>query len=206
MMVAELNHRVKNILAIVQSVAAQTVRSSSSMEAFAHAFNGRLNSLAIAHDVLTQTRWIGIGLSELLTAVLAPYRSADETRVTIDGPAILLPARAVVPLSMVLHELATNAAKYGSLSGRRGRVDIRWQLAGRTDQTVELTWQERGGPEVRRGAPAGFGTRLIDRVVHHDLDGKTEFDFDPSGLRCTISFARRGQTGPPVTTPGSAVG
>jgi len=205
MMVAELNHRVKNILAIVQSVAAQTVRSSGSLENFAYAFSGRLKALAIAHDILTQTRWIGIGLSELLAAVLAPYRSADKTRVAISGPAILLPARVVVPLSMVLHELATNAAKYGSLSGRRGNVDITWQLADGADQAIELTWQERSGPKVRRTASAGFGTRLIERVVSHDLDGRTAIDFDPDGVRCTLSFAVRGQAGPSVTTLGSAV-
>ncbi|MGB6536744.1 MAG: HWE histidine kinase domain-containing protein, partial [Xanthobacteraceae bacterium] len=107
MLVAELNHRVKNILAIVQSVAAQTMRSSGSLENFSDAFAGRLKALAIAHDILTQTRWIGIGLSELLATMLAPYRSPSGTRVSISGPAILLPARAVVPLSMVLHEMTT---------------------------------------------------------------------------------------------------
>jgi two-component sensor histidine kinase/PAS domain-containing protein len=206
MMVAELNHRVKNILAIVQSVAAQTARSSGTTENFAEAFTGRLKALAVAHDILTQTRWIGIGLSELLAAVLAPYRSADQTRVAISGPAILLPAHTVVPLSMVLHELATNAAKYGSLSKRGGGIDITWQLTGVVEQAVALTWQERGGPKVARGTAAGFGTRLIDRVISHDLDGKTAIDFDPAGLRCTIGFPVRGQPRLSVTTPGSQVG
>jgi two-component sensor histidine kinase len=95
-MVAELNHRVKNILAIVQSVAAQTVRSSNSLENFAAAFAGRLRALAVAHDILTHTRWIGVGLNELLVEVLAPYRSSDEARMSLLGPAVLLPARAVV--------------------------------------------------------------------------------------------------------------
>jgi two-component sensor histidine kinase/PAS domain-containing protein len=187
-MVAELNHRVKNILAIVQSVAAQTLRSSSSLENFADAFGGRLKAIAIAHDILTQTRWIGIGLSDLLAAVLAPYRSQDATRVNIAGPAILLPARAVVPLSMVLNEMTTNAAKYGALSTQRGNIDITWQVSGRVDKSVELIWQERGGPKVKAGAPAGFGTRLIDHVIAHDLDGKTKIDFDPAGVRWTIAF------------------
>jgi PAS domain S-box-containing protein len=187
-MVAELNHRVKNILAIVQSVAAQTMRSSGSLANFANAFAGRLKALAIAHDILTQTRWIGIGLSELLAAVLGPYRSLDETRVSIVGPAILLPARAVVPLSMVLHEMATNAAKYGALSKRRGNIAITWQVSGGDDKSVELVWQERGGPKVKVGAPAGFGTKLIGRIIRHDLDGKTKADFDPAGVRWTIAF------------------
>jgi two-component sensor histidine kinase/PAS domain-containing protein len=194
-MVAELNHRVKNILAIVQSVAAQTVRSSGSLEDFADAFTGRLKALAIAHDLLTQTRWIGIGLNELLAAVLAPYRSAGESRVTISGPAILLPARAVVPLSMVLHEMTTNAAKYGALSTRRGTIDITWQVSDSGDRSVELVWQERRGPVVKPGASAGFGTKLIDRAISHDLDGRTKIDFDPAGVRWTITFSTGGFAG-----------
>ena len=167
MMVAELNHRVKNILAIVQSVAAQTVRSSASLENFAEAFAGRLKALAIAHDILTQTRWIGVGLSELLVAVLAPYRSPDETRVNIAGPQVLLPARAVVPLSMVLHELTTNAAKYGALSTRRGRIDITWQLSRRHRPVGRI-----GLAGTRRTEGQGSGVRVdgfrheIDRSRH----------------------------------------
>jgi two-component sensor histidine kinase len=190
--VAELNHRVKNILAIVQSVAAQTVRASDSLENFADAFTGRLKALSMAHDILTQTRWLGIGLSELLAAVAAPYRSRDESRVNILGPAILLPARAVVPLSMVMHELTTNAAKYGALSTRRGDVEVTWQVSGNADKSVELIWQERGGPKVKASRAAGFGTRLIDHVITHDLDGKTESDFDHAGVRWTITFRVNG--------------
>ena len=152
-MVAELNHRVKNILAIVQSVAAQTVRSSGSLENFADAFTGRLKALAIAHDILTQTRWIGIGLSELLAAVLAPYRSPDEIRVSISGPAVLLPARAVVPLSMVLHEMTTNAAKYGALSTRRGTIDISWQVERRRRTVGRIGLAGAWRPEVKAPAP-----------------------------------------------------
>jgi PAS domain S-box-containing protein len=203
MMVAELNHRVKNILAIVQSVASQTARSSGSLQNFTDAFSGRLKALAIAHDILTQTRWIGIGLNELLAAVLAPYRSVDEARVTLAGPAILLPAHTVVPLSMALHELTTNAVKYGALSARRGGIDITWRLSGGLDQAVELIWQERDGPAVKRGKSSGFGTRLIERVVSHDLDGTTKIDFDPAGVRVTARFPVRGLNGP-VTTFGPA--
>jgi two-component sensor histidine kinase/PAS domain-containing protein len=187
-MVAELNHRVKNILAIVQSVAAQTLRSSSTLENFANAFNGRLKALAIAHDILTQTRWIGIGLNELLVAVLGPYRTPEDPRISIMGPAILLPARAVVPLSMVLHEMTTNAAKYGALSTRRGRIGITWQVSGDIEKSIELVWQEQGGPTVKAGASGGFGTRLIDHVIRHDLDGSTQIDFDPAGVRWTVAF------------------
>jgi two-component sensor histidine kinase/PAS domain-containing protein len=203
-MVAELNHRVKNILAIVQSVAAQTMRSSGSLENFAVAFDGRLKALAIAHDILTQTRWIGIGLSELLAAVLAPYRTPEEPRISISGPAILLPARAVVPLSMVLHELTTNAAKHGALSTRRGKIEITWQLIGNADQSIEMLWQERDGRKVKQPTKTGFGTRLIDRVISHDLDGKTTIEFDPAGLRCTFAFPVSGLAGPSAATFGPA--
>jgi two-component sensor histidine kinase len=187
MMVAELNHRVKNILAIVQSMASQTVRASSSVEDFSDAFTGRLKALAIAHDILTQTRWIGVGLRELLATVLAPYRSSDEMRISIHGPAVLLPARAVLPMSMVLHEMATNAAKYGALSTQQGNVEITWQMHD-DDGSIELVWQERGGPAVKSGTSKGFGTRLIDHVISHDLDGKTRVDFDPGGVRWMLAF------------------
>ena len=190
MLVAELNHRVKNILAIVRSVASQTAGSSSSLDGFTAAFSGRLKAVALAHDILTETRWIGTGLKDLLSAVLSPYHSVDSRRVTIDGPAILLPADALLPLSMAFHELATNAAKYGALSSEDGRIDITWRLAG-AGQTVELVWLERDGPKVELGSSSGFGTRLIDRVIAYDLDGGSEFDFDPLGLRCTLGFRVR---------------
>jgi PAS domain S-box-containing protein len=206
MMVAELNHRVKNILAIVQSVAAQTMRSSGSLENFADAFAGRLKALATAHDILTKTRWIGVGLSELLAAVLAPYRSPDDTRVSILGPPILLPTRAVVPLSMVLHEMTTNAAKYGALSTRRGNIEITWQVSGGIDKSVELVWQERGGPKLEAGASAGFGTRLIDRVVGYDLDGSTTVDFDSAGVRWTMAFPLGGRARGGAASSGAATG
>ncbi|HUZ32382.1 MAG TPA: HWE histidine kinase domain-containing protein [Xanthobacteraceae bacterium] len=194
-LVAELNHRVKNILAIVQSVAAQTLRSSGSLENFAGAFAGRLKALAIAHDILTETRWIGIGLSELLAAVLAPYRAPGGTRISISGPPILLPARAVVPLSMVLNEMTTNAAKYGALSTPSGTVEITWQMTGDGEKSVDLVWVERGGPRVKAAAPTGFGTKLIDHVIRHDLDGNTRIEFDPAGVRWTIAFPVSGLAG-----------
>jgi two-component sensor histidine kinase/PAS domain-containing protein len=163
-LVAELNHRVKNILTIVQSVATQTVRSSGSLDNFSNAFFGRLKALAFAHDMLTQTRWVGIGLNELLATVLEPYRSKDQERVTIAGPTVLLPTRAVVPLSMALHELATNAAKYGALSGLGG-IDIRWRLTGGVDQSIELTWTERGGPKVLRREAGGRKVRRRENLL-----------------------------------------
>jgi two-component sensor histidine kinase len=188
MLVAELNHRVKNILAVVQAMAFKTIRSSDSLAGFNDAFLGRLRALALAHDLLTQTHWAGTNLDDLIAAILKPHRPLDDDRLAIDGPAVRLPARATVPLSMMLHELTTNAIKYGALSTPTGRIDITWKLADRDDQSVEFIWKERGGPKVERRAVSGFGTALIDRVVSADLGGSSHIDFDPAGICCTVRF------------------
>ena len=191
---AELNHRFKNMLTLVQSLAAQTARSSESLENFNDAFLGRLQALASAHDLLTQTRSSGIGLSELVTSILAPFRSREE-RIKASGSHIALPADAVVPLSMTLHELTTNAAKYGALSNTSGHIDIGWRLVEQNGGCqVELTWQESGGPVVRYSA-AGFGTKLIHRVLH-DFGAETEMKFDLQGLHCRVAFPLQRITAP----------
>ncbi|BAM87719.1 signal transduction histidine kinase [Bradyrhizobium oligotrophicum S58] len=202
MLVAELNHRVKNILAIVQSVAGQTLRTSPSLQAFNKAFSGRIQAVSIAHDILTQTRWIGIGFNELLTTVLAAY-GVGEGRIVIDGPPVLLEARLVLPLSMVLHELATNASKYGALSVPFGEVTISWRLSDDRRRLV-LVWLERGGPVIEGGGSRGFGTKLIDRVVRFDLDGEAVLDFEPAGIRVKLTFALTAET-TPEHLPASAV-
>jgi len=120
--------------------------------------------------------------------VLAPYRTPEASRVSIFGDAILVPAHTVVPLSMVLNEMTTNAAKYGALSMPRGRTEITWRVTGEAEKSVELVWQESGGPTVEAAPSTGFGTKLIDHVVRHDLDGETKIDFDPAGVRWTIAF------------------
>jgi PAS domain S-box-containing protein len=183
--VAELNHRFKNMLTLVQSLAAQTVRSSETLDNFNDAFSGRIQALASAHDLLTQTRSSGIGLSELVTGILTPFRSR-EGRIKASGTHITIPADAVVPLSMALHELTTNAVKYGALSTTSGHVDIGWRLVEQDGYKVELTWLESGGPVVRHKA-AGFGTKLIGRVLH-DLGAESEMKFDPKGLHCRFAF------------------
>jgi two-component sensor histidine kinase len=180
--------RVKNILAIVQSVAGQTVRASPSLAEFNKTFAGRIKALSIAHDILTQTRWIGIGLNELLSAVLDPYRSPNTARVTFDGPPVLLPARAVLPLSMAIHELATNASKYGALSTATGRVNVTWKVVHNGVSLVQLFWTEIAGPPLRPGENSGFGTTLIRRVITYDLDGRVDLSFAPQGLRAMLGF------------------
>jgi two-component sensor histidine kinase len=155
------------------------------LENFNDAFSGRLQALASAHDLLMQTHTSGIGLSELVTSILSPFRSRDE-RIKASGSRIALPADAVVPLAMALHELTTNAVKYGALSNASGHIDIAWRLVEQNGSQVELTWQESGGPTVKRRS-AGFGTKLINRVLR-DLGAETDIKFDPQGLRCTVAF------------------
>jgi PAS domain S-box-containing protein len=201
-LVAELNHRVKNILAIVQSVAGQTLRTSPSLPAFNKAFSGRIQAVSMAHDILTQTRWTGIALNELLATVLAPY-GLGEGRFVTEGPPVLLQARLVLSLSMVLHELATNASKFGALSTPSGRVAISWQLLD-DGHRLALTWLERGGPPVEGSGSRGFGTTLIERVVRFDLDGEAAFNFEPDGIRCVLSFALKADVSP-EDVPASAV-
>jgi PAS domain S-box-containing protein len=187
-LVAELNHRVKNILAIVQSIAGQTSRTARSLDAFNTTFSGRIKALSIAHDILTQTRWIGIGLNELLGTVLGPHRGADPARITLEGPPVLLPARAVMPLSMVVHELATNASKYGALSSPRGMVAIDWDVQENGVSKVTMNWHEKNGPTIAGRTAAGFGTTLIKRVVTYDLDGSVDLKFEPAGMQGTLTF------------------
>ncbi len=188
MLVAELNHRVKNILAVVQSVAWQTLAANQSLSGFKEAFDGRLKAISLAHDVLTQTRWRQVELERLLGQSLAPYREPGrEARVTWSGPSLLLPSKVVVPLAMVLHELSTNAAKYGAFSLDTGRLELAWRLFD-DDRWIEFTWVERNGPPVPQQTRTGFGSKLISRVISYDLQGRAELDFRPEGFRCTLSF------------------
>jgi PAS domain S-box-containing protein len=186
MLVAELNHRVKNILAIVQSVAWQTLSANRSPADFKQAFDGRLRALSLAHDILTQGRWGHVEFEQLVERSLAPYYGADNgPHVEWSGACLLLPPNMVVPLSMVLHELSTNAAKYGAFSVEHGRVRIAWW----TDSgKVRFTWTETSGPPVVSDVKAGFGSKLISRVVSYDLAGAADLEFAPEGFRCTLKF------------------
>ncbi len=186
MLVAELNHRVKNILAIVQSVAWQTLSANQSPADFKQAFDGRLRALSLAHDILTLGRWGHVEFGQLVERSLAPYYGADNgPHVEWSGARLLLPPNMVVPLSMVLHELSTNAAKYGAFSVERGRVAIAWRTDG---GEVRFTWTETGGPPVASDINAGFGSKLISRVVSYDLGGAADLKFALKGFRCMLTF------------------
>lgn len=184
-LINELNHRVKNSLATVQSLAAQTAKHARDLQDFSGKFESRVVALARAHDLLTRRNWISAPLETLLQDIVAPYGS-DQKRLRIGGEALDLNPRAALSLTMVLNELATNAAKYGSLSVPGGRLSVQWEIAA--GDTLVIDWQEQDGPVVRSPSRRGFGTRLIQRCIERDLDGSLDLEFEESGLRCRMSM------------------
>lgn len=188
MLLDELNHRVKNSLATVQSIAQQTLGAAETAQAFNREFNARLMALSEAHDLLTRGDWLGASLREVITQELAPYQGGDAARVTLRGGEVRLSPRETLSLGMALHELATNAAKYGALSAEAGRVEVIWE--NRQDQ-LRMTWRESGGPPVTPPRRRGFGSRLIERGLRHELGADATLDFQPGGMVCVIDFTRR---------------
>jgi PAS domain S-box-containing protein len=192
LLVNELNHRVKNTLATVQSLAWQTLQPGRPPEVAREQFQGRLLALSRTHNLLNDTGWQSARLVDVLRAELEPYEGPGGRRFALEGEAVALPPRAAVALGMVLHELATNAAKYGSLSSRDGRLTVRWRVdRGETSTgTLRLEWLEADGPKVAHPAQQGFGSRLIKRLVEDELGGALTVDFHPEGLRATIAVPR----------------
>jgi len=186
LLVAELNHRVKNTLAIVQSVAHQTFRGSTDPVTARGLFDDRLQALAAAHDLLTRHGWDAFQLDELLARALEPFRVR---RFDLSGPSVRLEARIAVALALALHELATNAVKYGALSNDTGRVALDWHLVSRANgPRLRLTWRETGGPPVEKPSRRGFGSRLIERGLGHELGGDVALEFAPTGVVCRIEM------------------
>jgi PAS domain S-box-containing protein len=185
----ELNHRVKNTLATVQSLATQTVRGAATPSAFRERFEGRLIALSKAHDQLTMHHWESADLRELLSGSLAPYAGTTSDRVVLRGEDVVLRPRAVLTLAMAVHELTTNAAKYGALSVPGGRVEVQWRPAtGKNDQAqLYIEWAEHGGPPVVEPEQHGFGSKLIEGSIA-ELGGEARLVFQPGGLRCEIAI------------------
>ncbi|WP_053221106.1 sensor histidine kinase [Methylobacterium indicum] len=181
LLMQEMAHRVKNTLALVQAVAAQTLRSATSLEAATEAFNGRLMALADAHDVLIRGAWAEADLAAVVAGAMAPHLDGVPDRCTATGPAVALGPRAVLTLSLMVHELATNAAKYGALSSPAGRVAIAWEVVGGPRAVLHLRWRESGGPLVAPPARGGFGSRLIERSLVHSFGGRVALLFPPEG-------------------------
>ncbi|MEW4449105.1 CHASE domain-containing protein [Qipengyuania sp. JC766] len=180
----ELNHRVKNTLANVLSIIALTRRRADSLEHFATSLDGRIRALSATHDLLTRSEWGTTLLSDVIGAELAPYANDGEKVVTMEGPQVALAPNDALSLGLAIHELATNAAKYGALSRADGQVSIVWELE--TADTVTLRWKERGGPAVPQDRQRGFGTDLIEKIVAHELRHPVELTFAPKGVECVL--------------------
>ena len=182
LLVNELNHRVKNTLALVQGLALQSFKDGRDMAEARDAFQHRLAALAAAHDLLTRESWEGATLGELVREALGLY-NGQEPRIAWDGPPVRLNPKAAVSLVMALHELCTNAAKYGALSAANGRVALRWAVEG---ERLKIEWREQGGPTVAPPGRRGFGLRMIERALASDLSGSAVIAFEPGGLVCRI--------------------
>ncbi len=183
----EVDHRAKNVLAVVQALLSLTPASGEEARRFAEAVSGRVAAMARAHVLLARARWAGAELRTLLEEELAPFAAGRPEQVALEGPRLLLPADLVQPLALVLHELATNAAKYGALSAVDGRLRVSWRIS--PEDALTLVWCESDGPPLD-GAPArqGFGSRLVRRILHHQLQGRSHHDWRPEGLCCVLTI------------------
>ena len=188
----ELNHRVKNTLATVQALAAHTARSATSAEDFRKRFEPRLLALSAAHDRLTRNDWRGAKLADIVSGELSAHEVPGA--LSVEGPDIILPPRFSLSLSMALHELSTNALKYGSLSVAGGRIEVRWQVSRDRSSPypngIELSWKESGGPAVTAPIEEGFGSRLL-KVTASELRGTVDVNWKPGGLEWHLSFPLR---------------
>lgn len=184
----ELNHRVKNTLAAVQSIALQTSRAAEDGAGFEAAFIARIHALARVHDLLTKVAWEGASLAEVLAQTLAPYQARrGAERVVFFGPDVRLGPNAAVTLAMAFHELATNAAKYGALSAETGGIEVTWRTErGVGEEALEIVWIESGGPPVVQPTRRGFGTQFLERAVGREFDGEVNLRFISGGLNCRI--------------------
>jgi PAS domain S-box-containing protein len=187
LLMRELTHRSKNLLAVIQAMARQTARHVGSIDAFLTQFGARLQALATSHDLLVQESWYGVSLFELVRSQLGHYLDRVGTQVSLDGPTVVLKPEAAQSLGLALHELATNAAKYGALSVPGGHVSIRWKRLPATEgHGVEICWNEEGGPKVQQPEQRGFGTMVIEQNLTRSLDAEVTLDFNSGGLRCRI--------------------
>jgi PAS domain S-box-containing protein len=184
----ELSHRVKNTLAIVQALAMQTDQSDA-VEQYRNTFVGRLQALARTHSMLLDADWRSADLRTLVDQALRAYQVDQPDAIEIDGEPVPLAPNQGLGLSLILHELGTNAAKYGALSRPEGRVHLSWWVEDvRRGWRLHLIWQERDGPAVEPPQQRGFGTQLIERACTHELEGEVELDYTPGGLRCEVIF------------------
>ena len=188
LLIAELDHRVKNVLATVSVVASRTQETSSSMADFVAALDGRIKSMATTHELLSRRHWHGISLAELVQRELAPYATVSNTR--IEGPDVTLSAEAGQTIAMVFHELATNAAKFGALSAVAGHVSVRWnhRRNGHAKSWLWIQWEECGGPKVAPQIRSGYGTSVIRDQIPYELGGTVDLVHAPDGICCRLEI------------------
>ena len=188
LLIAELDHRIKNVLARVAVVAQRSRESSCSMDQFLEVLDGRIQSMANTHALLSRGRWKGVHLADLVRRELEPCIGVCEA--TVEGPDVLLPEEATQALAMVLHELVTNSAKYGALSTPHGRVCVHWgcRSNGSSQSVLSIRWQEIGGPPVRAPSRSGYGTSVICELIPYELGGKVDINYVTDGVRCRIEF------------------
>jgi len=184
--VEELNHRVKNMLTVVNAMARQTLATSPSPGEFTEKFLRRIDALGRTHGLLSRDYWASVQLSEVARESLEPYMLEDRSRVLFNGPPVALDPKSALALGIVFHELATNAIKHGAMSKPEGKVALTWGL--NAGERVKLNWLEEGGPQVVPPAQAGFGNRLIRLEMTHELNGDVDLLYEPDGLKVDMSF------------------
>lgn len=188
LLIGELNHRVKNTLTTVQSIASQTLRNAPSLGHASDAIESRLMALSQVHNVLTDRSWAHVALHDIVAQAVKPYRSLGENRIHVQGASVQVPPRMALPLAMALQELVTNAVKYGALSNGTGQIRVRWTLNGTTiPPHLHLMWEETEGPPVQRPDRRGFGTRLIERSLAQELAGEVRIEFSETGVVCSVN-------------------
>jgi len=189
LLLRELTHRSKNLLAVIQAMARQTARHAGSVDGFLNQFSGRLQALAASHDLLVRESWYGASLRELIQSQLAGYIERKAGQIVIDGPAIALKPEAAQNLGLALHELAANAEKFGALSVPDGRVSVTWGTGESANgNTIELDWREISGPKVKARRKTGFGSMVVERNLARALDAEVKLEFDPDGVRCRVTI------------------
>src|SRR5262249_17186304 len=181
----EVDHRARNALALVQSIVRLT--KADTIKSYIAAVDGRIGALSRAHTLLAQSRWQGAGLARLVDEEVAPYRTGDAEKINASGPDVSLEPRTAQTLALALHELSTNAAKYGALSVMSGRVDLTWELQ---PEMLVLHWTESGGPTTQPPTTPGFGIRVISASIERQLEGEARFEWHSAGLHCSLAVPR----------------
>ncbi|MHC2291708.1 HWE histidine kinase domain-containing protein [Bradyrhizobium barranii] len=190
MLIDELNHRVKNTLSTVQSIVWQTLRTTTDPEQIRQSIGSRLSALSRSHDLLTREKWESAGLLDIVHDALEPFgvSGGRADRIVITGENVRFPPKSALALGIAFNELATNAVKYGALSNAVGSVQISWTAETPAGKRLVLSWSERGGPPVAPPAHKGFGSRVLERGLAHELEGEVQLDYRPSGLICTMDI------------------